>query len=263
MRRILITRPRPQIDSFAAGLRAAGFEPISFPVIEIQPLEANADLKQALAGLAVYDWVVFTSVNGVKVVWEQMAKIGLRQFPEKVRVAAIGPKTAGALEAHGIRPSFVPDEFVAEAILPGLGDLHGRRVLLLRAELARNTLPELIRAAGGMTQAVAVYRTMPARVDAEGLSALKAGVDAVVFTSPSTVENFVQIVRRLGLDPLRLPARPKIACIGPITEAAARAEGFDVRIVAQNHTTTGLIAAICQWDAQADELEANHHAERN
>ena len=161
-----------------------------------------------------------------------------------MRVAAIGPKTAEALQARGVIPNFIPDEYVAEAILPGLGDLRGRWVLLPRAEIARKALPEAIFEAGGIPHEIAVYRTLPAQPDSEGLAALKSGVDIVTLTSPSTVQNFVAIARQNGLDPLALPGNPWFACIGPITEKAAREEGFANLVTAREYTTAGLIEVI-------------------
>ena len=110
-------------------------------------------------------------------------------------MAAIGPKTAEALKAHGVTPDFVPEEYVAEAILPGLGDLRGQWVLLPRAEIARKALPEAITAAGGVAHEIAVYQTLPAEPDAEGFAALRSGVDVITLTSPSTVQNFLAIVQ--------------------------------------------------------------------
>ena len=150
MKRILITRPRAQADDFAENLRAAGFEPIFFPVIEIQPIENNVALDRALMKLECYDWLVFTSVNAVEVVFRQLHASSMPQ------IAAIGPKTAEALKARGITPDFVPEEYVAESILPGLGDLRGKWVLLPRAEIARKALPEAIFAAGGIPHEIAV-----------------------------------------------------------------------------------------------------------
>ncbi len=239
MTRIVVTRPRAQADGFLDGLRVSGFEPICLPVIEIRPVDENVELDGALARLDQYEWVVFTSVNGVEVVLSRLPADA--KLP---RVAAIGPKTAKALRDRGVTPQFVPDEYVAESILPGLGDVRGKKVLLPRAEIARKALPEAIRAAGGAADEIAVYRTLPAEPDAAGLQALKQGVDWLTFTSPSTVENFVVLVRQAGLDPLRLPGRPRVACIGPITERAAREAGFQVTLVAAEYTAEGLIQAL-------------------
>jgi uroporphyrinogen III methyltransferase / synthase len=245
--KILITRPRNQADSFADALSLAGFEPVFFPVIEIRPFEENVALDRAIAKLNCYDWIVFTSVNGVDAFFKRLPS-PLAPVPGRergaeggVRVAAIGPKTAHSLTVRGVTPDFVPDEYVAEAILPGLGDLQGRWVLLPRAEIARKALPEAIAAAGGVAHEIAVYQTVPAEPDPDGLAALQSGVDAVTFTSPSTVENFVVLVRRAGLDPLHLPGNPQIACIGPITEKAAQEAGFRDILVAEEYTTEGLV----------------------
>jgi uroporphyrinogen-III synthase len=243
MKRILITRPRAQADEFAEKLQAAGFEPIFFPVIEIRPIENNVELEQALANLNVYDWVVFTSVNAVDVV---VNNPGLPKGDRGIgiRVAAIGPKTAEALKMRGIIPDFVPEEYIAESILPGLGDLRGKWVLLPRAEIARKALPEAIAEAGGIPHEITVYRTLPAQPDAAGLAALRSGVDVVTLTSPSTVQNFAAVTRQQGLDPLHLPGNPLFACIGPITEQAARQEGLPNIVVAREYTTEGIIEVI-------------------
>ena len=247
MKRILITRPRAQADNFAEKLRLAGFEPIFFPVIEIQPIGDNIALGRALAKIECYDWVVFTSVNAVDIVFDNHSP-----FPPggktRVKFAAIGPKTAEALQARGIAPDFVPDEYVAESILPGLGDLRGRWVLLPRAEIARHTLPEAICEAGGIPHEIAVYKTLPVQADPDGLAALWAGVDVVTLTSPSTVHNFATITRQAGLDPLSLPGNPLFASIGPITEQAARGEGFVNLVTAREYTTEGLIAVISRLE---------------
>ena len=241
-RKVLITRPRNQADSFADALADAGFEPIFFPVIEIRPFEENVALDRAIAKLDCYDWIVFTSVNGVDAFFERLflTTTADNSVFSAVKTAAIGPKTAATLKARGVTPDFVPEEYVAEAILPGLGDLRGRWVLLPRAEIARKALPEAIVAAGGMAHEIAVYQTVPVKPDVEGLTALKSGVDAVTFTSPSTVTSFVEIIQAAGLNPLSLPGNPKVACIGPITQRAAEEAGFVDVIVAEEYTSEGI-----------------------
>ena len=263
--KILITRPRAQADDFAEKLRSAGFEPISFPVIEIQPIGNNVALERALEKLNCYEWVVFTSVNAVDVVCSPSPLTPLprgegdssrERFPspfgrgqgEGIRVAAIGPKTAEALRKHSIEPDFVPEEYVAEAILPGLGDLQGKWVLLPRAEIARAELPKAILSRGGIAHEITVYRTLPAEIDMDGFKALKSGVDVITFTSASTVENFVAVTRQHNLDPLNLPNNPLVACIGPITEQAAKEAGFQNLVVAKEYTTDGLIEAITNME---------------
>lgn len=260
--KVLITRPLNQADSFAKALTDAGFEPVYFPVIEIRSFEENVALDRAIDKLGCYDWIVFTSVNGVDAFFRVFARerndrsnlpfrmgiasptartespLGKDKFP---RIAAIGPKTAQSLASRGVTPDFVPEEYVAEAIMPGLGDLRGCWVLLPRAEIARKALPEAIVAAGGVAHEIAVYQTLPAEAGPDGLTALKSGVDVITFTSPSTVENFVEIVRRAGFDPFHLPGIPKIACIGPITQKAAEEAGFSDVIVAEEYTAEGIV----------------------
>ena len=264
MKRILITRPRAQADDFAANLRAAGFEPIFFPVIEIQPIENNVALERALSKIGCYDWLVFTSVNAVDVVFDVVARSEttkqshleagrlLRRETARsdstLKVAAIGPKTAEALKTRGITPDFVPADYVAESILPGLGDLRGKWVLLPRAEIARKALPEAIFEAGGIPHEISVYKTLPVEPSSEGLAALRSGVEIVTLTSPSTVHNFLAIARQHELDPLELPGNPLFACIGPITEQAAREEGLTNLVTAKEYTTEGLIEVISNME---------------
>ena len=256
MKRILVTRPRVQADSFGDGLRAAGFDPIYFPVIEIRPIENNVALDKAFNQLHCYAWMVFTSVNAVDVVFGLVGvtRPGLSSALENhggsplPRIAVIGPKTADALRKHNIEPDFIPEEYVAEAILPGLGDLKNKWVLLPRAEIARKELPEAIVKAGGTAHGISVYKTLPTQPDPEGLAALKSGVDVVTFTSASSVENFISIMRQNKLDPTNLPNNPLFACIGPITEQAAREEGLVNLVVAKEYTTEGLIEAISKLE---------------
>jgi len=269
--KVLITRPRAQAADFAEQLRQAGCEPILFPVIEIRPVENSAALETALANIHKYVWVVFTSVNAVDAVFDVIARRALsptKQSPliagrllrsvsireERYstiarsdispRVTAVGRKTADALRARGIEPDFVPDEFVGVNILAGLGDVRGKWILLPRADIARQELPEAIAQAGGIAHEIIVYHTLPAEVDEEGLRALKSGVDVITFTSPSTVENFVAILRQNKLDPLNLPNNPLFACIGPVTEQAAREAGFEKIITAKEYTTEGLVSLL-------------------
>ena len=246
MKRILITRAPSQANEFAGKLREAGFEPIYFPVIEIKPVEDNVALERALSKLGCYEWTVFTSVNAVDVVCNQFPAL---HWNESTQVAAIGPKTADALRARSVTPDFIPEEYVAEAILPGLGDLRGKWVLMPRAEIARKELPEAICTAGGVPHEITVYRTLPAQVNPEGLESLRTGADVITFTSASTVDNFVAIVRKNNLDPFNLPRKPQVACIGPITAQAARQAGFENVLVAKEYTTEGLIEVVKNREA--------------
>ncbi|MEJ2598894.1 MAG: uroporphyrinogen-III synthase [Anaerolineales bacterium] len=247
-KRIVVTRPLAQADGFAKQLQALGASTIAFPVIEIGQVEDTTSLDRALAKLSCYEWMVMTSVNGVEKVWERLDQLGLEDgFPESVHIAAIGPKTAEALRAHGINPDFVPEEYVAEAIVPGMGDLRDQWVLLPRADIARPALAQTILECGGIAHEIAAYRTLPNRPDARAIQSLMAGVDLLTFTSSSTVRNFDRIVRDAGFDPLNLPGEPLVACIGPITAQTAEAQGFPVAIVATEYTTKGLCHAISRY----------------
>jgi uroporphyrinogen III methyltransferase/synthase len=148
-----------------------------------------------------------------------------------------------------VTPDFVPEEYVAEAILPGLGDVQGKWVLLPRAEIARKALPEAIANAGGVAHEIAVYKTLPAQPDPKGLAALKSGVDVVTLTSPSTVQNFIAIAKQNGLDLLNLTNNPVFACIGPITGQAAKEEGLVNLVIAKQYTIEGLMEVISDLEA--------------
>jgi len=242
--RVLITRPSHQVNDFAKRLDAIGAEALFLPTIEIKPVADTTILDRALSRLHCYDWLVLTSANAVEVVLERLADLGVRSLPENLRVAAVGPKTASKLKDQGISIDFVPQKYLGEAILPGLGDLRERWVLLPTADIAHNTLPKAIEAGGGIAHVITVYSTLPADPDPKGLIALRDGVDVITFTSGSTARNFVTLVQNAELDPFNLPGKPKVACIGPKTAQAAREVGFHVDIVAEDHTVDGLVEAI-------------------
>jgi len=261
MSQILITRPRNQAVEFARLAREAGFEPVIFPTIDIRPAEDATALERAIARLECYDWVVFTSVNGVDAFFERFRsatdydkhtdeneKNAANSVFSMVKIAAIGSKTAQALIGRGITPDFVPERFVAEAVTPGLGDLRGRWVLLPVADIAHDTLPNAVARAGGVAHVITAYHTLPAAPDLDGLAALRRGVDWLTFTSPSTARNFIALMERAGLNPFHLPGDPRVACIGPVTAEAAREMGFHVDIVAEPHTIEGLLAAIASCE---------------
>jgi len=192
-----------------------------------------------------YDWLVLTSVHGVAALFKRLEVLGIEQIPLHLRTAAVGSKTAQCLSEHGISPDHVPDDYNAEAILAGLGEnIHGKRFLLPQSDLARTVLAIEIRSAGGIVDEVVAYRNIKGQPDISGINALKSGVDIITFTSPSTVWNFVDIVRKNGLDPLNLPGAPLFACIGPITKKAAEAAGFVNLVAAEKYTTDGLVEVI-------------------
>jgi len=244
MQQILITRPGEEAAEFAHQVRAASFEPVLFPTIAIRPVEDNVALQRALAKLACYDWVVFTSANAVRFFPSTQLSSRWGEDRERERIAAIGAKTAKALRARGIEPDLIPETHTAEALVSAMGDLRGRWVLFPSSDIAREALPEGVAKASGVVHQIVVYRTLPTEPDPEGLTALRAGVDWLTFTSPSTARNFVALVHNAGFDPFHLPGAPKVACIGPVTADAARELGFHVDAIAEPHTSEGLLNAI-------------------
>jgi uroporphyrinogen III methyltransferase/synthase len=235
---VVVTRPEGQASVLAEQLRGAGADAVILPVIEIEdPADGGAALSAALDDVGGYDWVVVTSANGASRV---LAGLPDARALGGVSVAAIGPGTAAALADGNIRADLVPERFVAEGLLeafPAPPD-GGGRVLLARAAVARDTLPEGLRAEGWDVDVVEAYRTVPATPDAAALDAA-AAADIVTFTSSSTVTRFLEVA-----GPDRVP--PLVACIGPVTSATARDAGLTVDVEATDHTVPGLVAALVE-----------------
>jgi len=246
-RRILVTRPRAPGggDPLDAALGAHGARPIPFPTIEIRPAEELAPLDRALAALDDYGWIAFTSANGVEVFFERLAVLG-RQIPPAVRVAVVGPGTARSVKDRGARVDFMPSEYLAERLGQELHDVAGRKVLFPRAGGARDALALELTRRGATVDDVVVYETIPAAPDARGLAELERGVDAATFTSASTVDNYFLLLNGRAAP---LLAGAAIACIGPVTGAAARARGLAVDVEPTEHTVPGLVAALERWFA--------------
>ncbi len=248
-KRILVTRPRGQTADLCAKLAALGAQPIVFPTIEIAPLEDASVLDQAINQLYDYHWVIFTSVNGVSAFWDRLVAAGKdRRAFDGVRIAAIGPATARAVEQRGLQARFIPDEYVAEAIAEGIPDVRGQRILLPRADIAREALAVELKRRGAIVHEIAAYRTLPTAPDPRGLAELQHGVDVITFTSSSTVRNFVALVGRAAI-----PPHTVVACIGPITAQTAREHGLRVDIVASEYTVNGLMQALVDYFAREQE----------
>ena len=241
-KRIVVTRARAQASTLALQLRELGANVLEMPAIRIEVLDV-APLHRALDALASYQWVVFTSQNTVDVVWRALRERGgdARSFAG-ARIAAIGPATAEALLACGIAPDLVPRTYVGEALADALrdtGDVKGGRVLLARADSARDVVPDVLRASGAHVDAIAVYRTV---ADSHGAadvqSRLLAGeVDLVTVTSSSTVRYFVDAV---GEGAAR--AAP-LASSGPVTSATARELGLTIGVEATEASVSALVEA--------------------
>jgi len=267
-RRILNTRTYEQAGAFSSLLSALGAIPVEFPTIRIAAPEDWGPLDNALKRLCeadCYDWLVFTSANGVQICFERLIRLGYYvESIGNVRIAAIGPATAMTLAKYGAKVDLVPATYIAEAVASTLIEdvrkqgesLEGKRLLLARAAEARNVLIHELQRVGVEVDVVAAYRTIG--VDKEDelgqmiLRQLEAQeFDIITFTSSSTVRNFMQwlmeydakfaetFIRRVVEF-----ARPKIACIGPITSQTARECGLKVHIEAHVYTITGLLEAI-------------------
>jgi uroporphyrinogen III methyltransferase/synthase len=234
----VITRSRAQAAAFAQALSARGAIPILFPTIEIRPLDDCSALDHALTHLDQYDWIVFTSANTVSAVWERFRALGRTNLVGARRIAAVGPATGAELVKRGAAIDAVPSTFRGAAIADALGRLNDQRVLLPRADIGREETAEALRDAGAIVDEVVAYQTVIPATDRFGLTALRAGVDAVTFTSPSTVHNFVSLV---GPDSPKLLARSVVACIGPVTAAAVTDLGLAQPIQAHHSTSQGLI----------------------
>lgn len=248
-RTIVVTRARKQAGEFVAFLRTLGASVIEFPTIRITEARDPQALRSAAAAVADYDWLLFTSVNGVEHFWSALRQTGgdARSLGP-VRVCAIGPATGAALARRGIHPDLIPAKFVAEEVVTSLAaasDLRGKRILLPRAEIARQVLPEGLEARGAVVNEVPAYRTQPDGAGADEVrTKLGAGeIDLVTFTASSTVRNYVELV---GSD----VAGAAVASIGPITSRTARGLGLPVHVEAAEYTIAGLGDAILNYYAQ-------------
>ena len=249
-KRILITRARDQAGQFSTLLRRLGAEVIEFPTIEVVPPLHWEGLDRAVVQLASYDWIIFTSANGVKFFWERLKEKGKEDdFPSRLKVCAIGPATAKQLEEKGIGIDYMPKEYVAEAILEGFERMaiRGKRILLARARVARDVLPGGLRKAGARVDVVETYRTIKPRGGARKLKQLlSAGeIDTVTFTSSSTVNHFMELLKKE--DWKRLLDGIAVACIGPVTARTAREWGMGVHIQPEAYTIPALTKAIADY----------------
>ncbi|MDD4168718.1 MAG: uroporphyrinogen-III C-methyltransferase [Desulfotomaculaceae bacterium] len=247
-KRILVTRAREQAGALSEKIEALGGEALEFPAIVIAEPEDYTPLDRALKSLSGFDWIIFTSVNGVAAFFQRLRRhrIDIRKL-YRAKLCAIGPKTREALENYGLMVEYVPGEYRAEEIAAGLvGKLKpGERVLLPRAAGSRPVLPETLRKMGAAVTEVAAYRTLPAGGDGSAVKELlgRGAIDLITFTSSSTVRNFVGL---LGDDAGALPEKVAVACIGPVTAATARELGVKVDVVATEYTIDGLVTAILE-----------------
>ncbi|MBY0497718.1 MAG: hydroxymethylbilane synthase [Cyanobacteria bacterium] len=243
-RRVVVTRAREEAELLCERLAALGATPICAPAIRIEPVDDLRPLDDAIASIASFDWIVFTSTDAVEIFCQRWTHMGKTSAEFRgIKLAAVGPVTARALAAWGAQPGFVPDEFAGNALAEGLAIVPGHRVLLPRAEIARHETVEILERRGATVVVLPIYRTVAAEIDATVIEDIRRGVDAVLFTSGSTVQHFMNIMRQH--DPgFVFPAHARILCIGPVTADAARDAGLRVDSVAEVHTTEGLVDSL-------------------
>jgi uroporphyrinogen III methyltransferase/synthase len=243
--RIVVTRAKGQADALASRLQALGALAIELPTIEIRPAADPAPLDRAIANLASYDWLIFTSANGVRFFLDRLDRSPVDLRSLRASICAIGPATRAAVEALHVKVDLMGAEYVAEGLLAAFAahDLNGRRVLLPRAAVARDLVPVELRKRGAQVDVVEAYRTVvpqDAAQRAREIFAAPPAPDWITFTSSSTVRNFVAIVDA-GAQAL---AGVKVASIGPVTSRTARDLGIQVTAEARQFTIDGLVEAV-------------------
>ena len=249
-RRILVTRSIHQAGKLSEGLRALGAEPVEVPVLEIRPPESFAALDAALRQLGEYDWLILTSANAVRALAGRMADPGIGSAqPARLKVAAVGSATAEAARQAGFTVVLVPDAYVSESLMAALKkgiageSISGRRVLLARAAMARDVIPEGLRHAGAIVDVADTYRNVLPEAAPELLrDALKTRVDAVTFTSSSSATHLAEAARRAGI---AFPfAGVAAISIGPITTQTLRELGWEPFAEASPSDIPGLVGSV-------------------
>jgi uroporphyrinogen-III synthase len=244
--RILVGRARHQAGSLSASLRGLGAAVVEIPFIEIQKPRSFDLLDDALKKIKSYDWLILTSVNGVEAMWQRLRKLRIRRSSlKRLQIAAIGPATKAAIVKHGLKVKMVPEEYVAESVVKSLRDkVKGKRVVLIRAKVARDVIPEELRKAGAQVDVVEAYETAVPEKSRTRLRALMKSSrrpHIVTFTSSSTAKNFAELLGDVGNGALK---DVQCASIGPVTSATLREFQMPVAIEAREFTMGGLIRAI-------------------
>ena len=249
-KQIIITRSREQAGAFADILESKGACPIPFPTIKTVPPDSWDGIDKAIQNIEKYDWLIFTSANGVKYFLERLKenRKDMRRLKD-VKICAIGPKTAEPLENLGIIIDFVPPEFIAEAIIEGLGykEIQGKNVLIPRAAVARETLPVELVKMGAIVDVVDAYKTIRPENKIKDIKEMliNNNVDAITFTSSSTVTNFVNFFGENEIP--KLVNGVTIACIGPITADTAEKHGLKAKIIPKKYTVEAFAEAIADF----------------
>lgn len=246
-RRVLVTRSREQASQLSAIIEELGGEAVEFPTIKVVEPDDYAPLDRAIARLSSYHWIIFTSANGVRFFMRRLLDLGQDVRALKgVNLCAIGPKTKEALERYALRVAYVPEEYRAEEIALGLKDQvkPGNRVLLPRADIARQVLADMLRKMGAEVDEAVAYRTVPDGENAKAIRQMlvRGEIHIITFTSSSTVRNFVFLLGEPDLP--KLLQGVTVACIGPVTAQTARELGLPVHVEASSYTIEGLVEAI-------------------
>jgi len=250
-RRVLVTRASHQAFALAEPLRQLGAHVIEVPTIEIHSAGSLAPLDNALIKIDHYDTLILTSVNGVEVLFERYNRLGLPiEDMQHLLVVAIGPATAAAIQSEGVGVSIVPEKYVAESVIEALrGKLFKEsRVLLVRAKVARDVLPDELRKAGAKVDVIEAYETKVPEGTAETLkrifSSAETKPEIVTFTSSSTATNFLQLLGDQAREALRGVC---VASIGPVTSATLEKARFKPTVEAREYTMRGLVEAIAEF----------------
>ena len=251
-KRIVVTRAREQASEFLRGLQLLGAECIEFPTIEVRPPESWESLDRAIGALDGYDWLLFTSVNGVRFFLKRLEFLGKDVRDLKgLKIGAIGPKTAGIWHRLGIKVDLMPDEYRAEAVVEAFGNLgeKGAKILIPRAAKAREVLPEALKRAGAQVDVVHAYQTIRPDHESEQVRDLlkKGAIDMVTFTSSSTVTNFVDMFTSGGQELREWMELVAVACIGPVTAETAQKNGFKVDLIPSDYTIEALTEGILHY----------------
>jgi uroporphyrinogen-III synthase len=247
--RVLVGRARHQASALSTELRKLGATVLEIPFIEIRKPRSFKPLDSALKNLGSYDWLILTSANGVEAMWQRIAKLRLSKANLKhPRVAAIGPATKKAIETRGGKVDVVPKEYVAESVVSSLRKrVKGKRVLLVRAKVARDVIPRELRKAGAHVDVAEAYETvvpLSSRVRLHAaLQSPRRRPHVITFTSSSTVRNFVELLGARGKPANRVDGI-LMASIGSVTSSTLRQLGLHVDIAAKEFTIPGLVEAI-------------------
>lgn len=239
-RTVVVTRAGHQAGSLADQLVRRGATVESIPTIAIVPPTDWAPVDATLRILDQFDWLVFTSTNAVTAVWSRLEPLGIA-LPATLRVAAVGPATASALEARGAEAPLLPETFQGDALAGAIPGLAGSRILLPRGNLGRDATVDALTQAGARVDTVTVYHTVPAAITPAARAVLRRGVDAITFTAPSTVHNFAAA---LGDDTASVLGEAVVACIGPVTAEAVRSLAWPDPLVARKATSAALVTTL-------------------